>query len=165
MKPSSQPLLEPDPSSDSIVYGIDSPLPHPPEGCFNTEVAESRFGVAATQLQEFVKEGLLIPVKSNGVFYFTDRDGEWSNMLKRLRDEAHLSCADIRELIGSRCRCWQVRHCEFHARNDCPVNTDSSLPCWTNRAGWSVLLSHPCYCCVAYRSTPSCPGLRALLSR
>lgn len=149
-----------------MSYGIESPLPHPPVGCFKIGVAASRFGVTADELKEYARAGLLISLKSNGgVAYYTDLDCQWINTVRRLREEAHLSLEGIRQLLVSRCTCWKFRHCDFHAKNECPVTTDPSKPCWVNRARWSVLVSYPCYCCIVYRSAGKCEALRAVLDR
>lgn len=166
MDSSSQLPREPSRLSASVSYGIEGPLPSPPVGCFNSEAAALRFGVPTDQLEAYVREGLLISLRSSsGAAYYTDRDCEWSNTIRRLREEAHLSLDGIRELLVSRCTCWKFRHCEFHGKNECPVTSDATEPCWVNRARWSVLVSHPCYCCVVYRSAPKCEALRAVLDR
>jgi len=164
MKPSSQSAREPSGLPASPGYGIEGLLPSPPAGCFNSEDAANRFGITVDQIEEYTREGLLVALQSSsGVPYYTDRDSDWSNTIKRLREEAHLSCDGIRSLIASRCTCWKFRHCEFHGKNECPVTSDPSQPCWVNRARWSVLVSHPCYCCIVYRSALKCEALRAAL--
>ncbi|MGA2002337.1 MAG: helix-turn-helix domain-containing protein [Terriglobales bacterium] len=145
-------------------YGIEIGPPHPPDDCFRRDVAARRFDVSVNQLKEYAREGLLISLKSRrGIPYYTDRDSRWASALKRLQEEAHLSCDGIRQLLVSRCTCWKFRHCEFHGKAECPVTTDPSKPCWVNRAKWSVLVSHPCYSCIVYRSAPECEALRAAL--
>jgi hypothetical protein len=164
MEPSSQSPGEASELPASSFCGIEGVLPSPPAGCLNREDAARRFGVAVGQLEEYTGEGLLISLKSSsGDPYYTDRDCEWCNTIKRLRAEAHLSFARIRSLITSRCTCWKFRHCGFQGGNECPVTSDASQPCWVNRARWSVLVSYPCYCCIVYRSVPKCEALRAVL--
>jgi len=164
MEPCSQSPGEASELPASLGYGIEGLLPSPPVGCLNSEDAARHFGLTINQIEEYTREGFLIPLQSSsGDPYYTDRDCEWSNTIKRLREEAHLSFSGIRSLITSRCTCWKLRHCEFHGKNECPVTRDPSEPCWVNRARWSVLLSHPCYCCIVYRSVPKCDALRAVL--
>ncbi len=148
-----------------MAYGIESPLPHPPDGCFGIEVAARQFEVSAGQLKRYVREGLLIPLKSRrGIAYYTGRDREWITTIGRLLEEAHLSFDEIRRLIVSRCTCWKIRHCDFHSKNECPLISDSSKPCWVNRYRCPVLCSYPCYSCTVYRSAPQCDALKEALN-
>lgn len=164
MDSSSQLPDEPSGFSDSVSYGIEGTLPTPPVGCFDSATAAQRFGVTVDQIEEYARAGLLISLKSSsGDSYYTDRDGEWCSTLRRLHEEAQVSSDGIRTLLVARCTCWKFRHCEFHAKSDCPVTSDLSQPCWVNRARWSILVSQPCYSCIVYRSAPKCEALREVL--
>jgi len=146
-----------------MSYGIESPLSQPPT-CVTAEVAASRCNIAAEQIAEYAREGLLIPYKtSNGISYYTNLDYQWIVTIKRLREEAHLSFESIRGLVLGRCGCWKFRHCEFHTTRECPMTRDPSQPCWANRALWSVFVSYPCYSCLVYRTLPLCGAVRAVL--
>ena len=147
-----------------MSFGIEDSLPQPPAGCVTSEEAARHCGVSVEEIVEYEKEGLLVFLpSSNGIEYYTEHDYSWIHTLKRLRVEAHLSFEDIRHLLTSRCGCWQFRHCGFHKTEGCPIITDPSIPCWANRARLSVLVSHPCYECVVYRSLSACAAVRAVL--
>ncbi|MGB9236734.1 MAG: helix-turn-helix domain-containing protein [Terriglobales bacterium] len=147
-----------------MSYGIESPLTQLPAECVTSDVVASRCNVPVQQIEEYVREGLLIPLKSDrGVQYYTDLDYRWINTLKRLREESRLSFDGIRELLLARCGCWKFRHCEFHNTRECPMTRDSSKPCWANRSMWHVLVSYPCYSCLVYRTLPYCAGIGAVL--
>jgi MerR HTH family regulatory protein len=147
-----------------MSFGIEDSLPHPPAGCVTGDEAARHCGVAVEQIAEYEKEGLLISLPSgNGIPYYTEQDYSWIHTLTRLRVEAHLSFDEIRHLLTSRCGCWQFRHCGFHKTEGCPIMTDPSKPCWANRAKLSVLVSHPCYECVVYRSLSACAAVRSVL--
>lgn len=147
-----------------MSYGIDGPLTHPPSEWVTIDVAARRCSVPVEEIEEYTREGLLIPLKSDGgILHFTDLDYRWISTIKRLRDEAHLSFDGIRELLLGRCGCWKFRHCEFHNTKECPLTKDPSQPCWVNRASWHVLASYPCYSCLVYRTLPYCAGIGAVL--
>lgn len=147
-----------------MSYGIDASLTQPPSEWVTIDVAAARCNVPADQIEEYVREGLLIPVKSDhGILHFTNLDYQWIATLKRLQGEAHLSLDGIRQLLLGRCGCWKFRHCEFHNTQECPMTKDPSKPCWTNRAAWHVLASYPCYSCLVYRTLPYCAGIGAML--
>jgi len=147
-----------------MSYGIDVPLTQPPSECVSIEVAANYSNVPVDQVKEYVREGLLIPLKSsNAILHFTDLDYRWIGTLKRLQDEAHLSFDGIRKLIIGRCGCWKFRHCEFHDTRACPMTRDPSQPCWANRAAWNVFVSYPCYSCLVYRTLPYCASIGAAL--
>jgi hypothetical protein len=147
-----------------MSYGIDGPLTHPPSEWVTIDVAASRCDVTVDQIEEYVSEGLLIPLTSSGgVLHFTNLDYRWIGTIKRLRDEAQLSFEDMRRLILGRCGCWKFRHCEFHNTQQCPMMKDPSRPCWANRAAWHVLASYPCYACLVYRTLPFCASIGAVL--
>jgi len=146
-------------------YGIDASLTQPPSEWVTIDVAASHSDVTANQIEEYVREGLLIPAKSSdGILHFTNFDYRWINTLKRLQDEAHLSFDGIRKLILGRCGCWKFRHCEFHYTQQCPMTKDPTRPCWANRAAWHVFLSYPCYSCLVYRTLPYCASIGAVLN-
>ncbi|HUB01877.1 MAG TPA: MerR family transcriptional regulator [Terriglobales bacterium] len=147
-----------------MSFGIEDSLPHPPAGCVTSEEASRHCGASVDEITLYEKEGLLVSLPSgNGIPYYTEHDYSWIHTIKRLRVEAHLSFDDIRHLLVSRCGCWQFRHCGFHKTEGCPIMTDTSRPCWANRAKLSVLVSHPCYSCVVYRSLSACAAVRAVL--
>jgi len=147
-----------------MSYGIDGLLTQPPAEWVTIDTASARCKVPIDQIEEYVQEGLLIPLKSNnGILHFTNLDYQWIDTLKRLQDEAHLSCDGIRKLILGRCGCWKFRHCEFHNTQECPMTRDPLKPCWANRAAWHVLASYPCYSCLVYRTLPYCAGVGAVL--
>jgi len=147
-----------------MSYGIQSPLPETLAECVTIDAAASRCNVTAEQIEEYAREGLLIPFKSsNGILYFTDLDYGWISTIKRLREEARLSFEGIREILVGRCGCWRFRHCEFHTAKGCPLTKDASQPCWVNRAEWHMLVSYPCYSCLVYRTLPVCGAVTAVL--
>jgi hypothetical protein len=147
-----------------MMYGIDRTRPNPPHGCLRIGAAACRFDVSVEQLKAYSREGLLIPLQTScGVHYYTDDDYLWISTIGHLLHEAHLSFGDIRQLLAQR-SCWQIRHCDFHTKGLCPLITDSSKPCWINRARCAVLCSYPCYSCTAYRSVPDWEVIRAFLS-
>ena len=147
-----------------MSYGIiNSPLVQPPAEWVTIDVAASRCNVTVEQIEEYTREGLLIPLKAKDELHFTDLDYLWITTLKRLRDEAHLSFDDIRHCMLARCACWKFRHCDFHNTAECPMTTDPSKPCWVNRASWHILASYPCYSCLVYRTLPYCAGIGAVL--
>jgi len=147
-----------------MSFGIECELPRPPAGCVTREEAARHCGVSVEEITQYEREGLLISLASADEFpYYTEHDYPWIHTLKRLCEEAHLSFDGIRSLLLSRCGCWQFRRCEFHNTKGCPIMTDPSRPCWDNRARWSVLMSHPCYECVVYRSLPACASVRSVL--
>jgi len=147
-----------------MSYGIDSRLTKPPAECVSIHSAAVTCHTPVEQIEEYVREGLIIPLKSeNGIKYFTDVDYQWIETLQRLQLEAHLSCEAIRSLMLGRCGCWKFRHCEFHNTNECPMTTDPSRPCWVNRASWHILASYPCYSCLVYRTLPYCAGIGTVL--
>jgi len=146
-------------------YGIiETPLVSPPVEWVTIDLAASRCHVPVEQIEGYVREGLLIPLKSkDGTLNFTDLDYPWINTLARLQREAQLSFDGIRNLILGRCGCWKFRHCEFHNTKECPMTKDPSKPCWVNRAAWHVLVSYPCYSCLVYRTLPYCASIGAVL--
>jgi len=145
-------------------YGIDGALTQPPSEWVTIDDAASRCNVPVHQIEEYVSEGLLIPLKANdGSLHFTNLDYRWIQVLKRLQDETDLFPDGIRKLVLGRCGCWKFRHCEFHNTQDCPMTKDTSKPCWVNRAAWHVLVSYPCYSCLVYRTLPYCAGIGAVL--
>ena len=147
-----------------MSYGIDSRLTQPPTECVPIHTAAVTCHVPVERIEEYVREGLLIPLKSeNGTPYFTDLDYQWIDTLRRLQQEAHLTCDGIRKLMLGRCGCWKFRHCEFHNTAECPMTKDASRPCWVNRASWHVLASYPCYSCLVYRTLPYCAGIGTVL--
>ena len=144
-------------------YGIERAYPDPQEKCLGIETAAQQFGVSVGDLEQYAREGLLIPLKNNGSSYYTESDDRWVSTLKSLVGEAHLSFDDIRHLL-SHCPCWKYRHCDFHSKSVCPLNQDPSKPCWINRKMCTVLSSYPCRFCIVYRSAPECESIRAVLS-
>jgi hypothetical protein len=148
----------------SHEFRIEGALPRSPAGCVTREEVAGHCGLSVEEINQYEKEGLLISLPSgNGLSYYTEHDYLWIHALKRLRAEARESFAEIRQLLLSRCHCWQFRHCEFHDTKGCPIMTNLSEPCWVNRAKLSVLVSHPCYSCVVYRSLPACAAIRSVL--
>jgi len=147
-----------------MSYGIDSQLTQAPAERVPLNLAADRCHVRIEQIEEYIREGLLIPLRSDhGVPHFSALDYHWIDTLQRLRGEAHLSCEAIRQLILGRCGCWKFRHCEFRDTLHCPMTTDPSKPCWANRASWHVLASYPCYSCLVYRTLPYCASIGKVL--
>lgn len=147
-----------------MSFGIEDAVPHPSAGCVTSEEVARHCGVAVEEIIQYEQEDLLVSLPSgSGTPYYTEHDYAWIRTLKRLREETNLSFADIRHLLISRCACWQFRHCGFHQTEGCPIITDPSRPCWANRARLSVLVSHPCYSCVVYRSLSACAAVRSVL--
>ncbi len=144
-------------------YGVESAFSHPLEKGFRVETAARHFNLPARVLKEYVRQGLLIPLKwSQGEFYFTEKDSVWIDAITQLLDEGHLTYAGIRERLAC-CSCWQIRHCDFHGKDGCPLISDASKPCWVNRAKYTILCSYPCYGCRVYRSAPTCESFKGLL--
>jgi hypothetical protein len=146
-----------------MSYGIERTPPHPPDGCFRVETAARHFDVPVVRLKQYVREGLLVPLKSSrGIPYYTDSDHLWVSTIGRLLREAHLSFDEIRQLLAGY-PCWKLRGCDFHSRSRCPLIKDPSKPCWVNRAICSALGCYLCYSCTVYRSAPDRKPVKALL--
>jgi len=144
-------------------YGIERAFLHHADGGFRVETAARHFHVTVAQLNQYAREGLLIPLKSTrGIQYYTDSDHLWVGNIGRLLHEAHLPFEDIRQALAQ-CPCWEIRGCDFHNKSQCPITTDLSKPCWVNRAMCSALSVHLCYSCAVYRSAPQCKALSAFL--
>jgi MerR family transcriptional regulator/heat shock protein HspR len=122
------------------------------------------FGVSVDLLRLYEREGLLIPMKSQkGTRYFGERDFLWIGTILRLVREARLNFAGIRRLLAL-LPCWEVRQCPYPQKQQCPVLTDASSPCWANRSCACANGAQDCYACAVYRSAPSCENLKALLA-
>lgn len=147
-----------------MIYGNESWFGQAPAGCVTGAVAASRWKIPAEQIEEYAREGLLIPLKSrNGVPYYTDADYAWIKTIQRLREEAHLSLKGIRELVLGGQTCRELRRCEVHNTESCPRIADASKPCWVTRASWNLLGFYPCYSCLAYRTLPFSEAVREAL--
>jgi MerR family transcriptional regulator/heat shock protein HspR len=160
-----------------------------PNGTIKIGAVARHFGISVDLLRLYEREGLLIPLKSpRGTRYFTEHDYPWISTILRLVREARLNFAGIRRLLAL-LPCWEIRKCGHDRRVGCPVFTEASQPCWTNRicchtgpvpvAGPLGLSTPPaaspsgqktltekvqeCYFCAVYRSAPSCENLKALL--
>ena len=137
---------------------------HLPNGSIKIGMIAGRFGISVDLLRLYEREGLLIPIKSpRGTRYFTEHDYSWIAMLLRLVREARMNLAEIRRLLAA-LPCWQIRHCGFESKQGCPVISDDSRPCWSNRATCPVVCAQDCYFCPVYRSAPTSENLKALLT-
>ncbi len=120
------------------------------------------FNISVDLLRLYEREGLVIPIKSpKGTRYFTERDYPWIETVLRLVREARLNFAGIRHLLAL-LPCWEIRHCGFDKKQNCPVTKDSTAPCWANRS--CCMANVDCYECSVYRAAPSCENLKALLA-
>lgn len=145
-----------------MSYGIERTPPHFPNGCFRVEAAARRFNVRVARLKQYARQGLLVPLKSNGgIHYYTEDDRQWVATIGRLLHGAHLSFDQIHQLLAD-FPCWHVRGCEFSGKAQCPVTSDLSKPCWVNRAA-TPLSCHLCYSCSVYRSAPDREPIKARL--
>jgi len=105
-----------------------------PNNCYRGSTVARQLHISAELLREYEREGVLIPLKSlNGMSYFTERDYVWIETIGRLLQEVHLTFDDLGQALAD-CSCWNVRHCGFHSKKQCPLISDLSKPCWVNRA-------------------------------
>jgi hypothetical protein len=143
--------------------GIEKRQGHLPNGSIKIGAVAQRFEVSVDLLRLYEREGLLIPLKSpRGTRYFTEHDYPWIAMILRLVREAGLNLAAIRHVLAA-LPCWQIRNCGFDGKKGCPVISDESAPCWSNRAICPVVCAQDCYFCTVYRSAPNCENLKVLL--
>jgi MerR HTH family regulatory protein len=155
----------PSPSQWAVLMrlGIERKQGHLPNGSIKIGAVAGRFGISVDLLRLYEREGLLIPIKSpRGTRYFTAHDFPWIAMILRLVRESRMNLAAIRHLLTA-LPCWQIRHCGFESRQGCPVISDESRPCWSNRATCPVVCAQDCYFCPVYRSAPGSEQLRAQL--
>jgi len=135
----------------------------PGAGAIKIGAVARHFSVSVDLLRLYEREGLLIPIKSQkGTRYFAERDFAWIGTILRLVREAGLNFAGIRRLLAL-LPCWEIRGCPYPRKQDCPVVSDATAPCWANRACACSGSSQECYSCPVYRSAPSCENLKALL--
>jgi MerR HTH family regulatory protein len=143
--------------------GIEKRQGHLPNGSIKIGAVARRFGVSVDLLRLYEREGLLLPIKSSGgTRYFTEHDYPWIAMIRRLVREARLNLAGIRHLLAN-LPCWRMRNCGFEEKNGCPVISDKTCPCWSNRATCPVVCAQDCYFCAVYRSALNCQSFQALL--
>ena len=143
--------------------GMEKRNGHLPNGSIKIGAVAHHFGVSVDLLRLYEREGLLLPIKSpRGTRYYTDHDYPWITMVLRLVREAHMNLASIRHLLAA-LPCWRIRHCGFESKKGCPVISDESRPCWSNRASCPVVCAQDCYFCPVYRSAPECENFKALL--
>lgn len=136
----------------------------PAAGAIKIGAVARHFSVSVDLLRLYEREGLLIPIKSQkGTRYFAERDFVWIGTILRLVREAGLNFAGIRRLLAL-LPCWEIRGCPYPRKQDCPVVSDATAPCWANRACACSGSSQECYSCPVYRSAPSCENLKALLA-
>lgn len=145
-----------------MCHGIECARPEPREEWLGIKAAAQQFGVSISELEQYTREGVLISLKTLDGPCYTLSDYRWVATLGRLLREAHLSFEEIRQLLA-KCACWEVRHCDFHSKQNCPLINDGTKPCWINRSMCSVLSSYPCYSCIVYRAAPDAEGFRAAL--
>jgi len=151
------------PRGGRMRLGIEKRQGHLPNGSIKIGAVAHHFGVSVDLLRLYEREGLLIPIKSpRGTRYFTEHDYPWIAMILRLVREARVNLAGIRHLLAA-LPCWQIRNCGFESKKGCPVISDESRPCWSNRATCPVVCAQDCYFCSVYRSAPNCENFRALL--
>lgn len=143
--------------------GIEKRQGHLPNGSIKIGAVARHFGVSVDLLRLYEREALLLPIKSSrGTRYFTEHDYPWIALILRLVREARLNLAGIRHLLA-RLPCWRMRNCGFEEKRGCPVISDESRPCWSNRATCPVVCAQDCYFCPVYRSAPNCENFKALL--
>jgi hypothetical protein len=134
-----------------------------PKGCIRIGVVARHFHVSVDLLRLYERRGVLIPIKSSrGNRYFTEQDYPWIDILLRLVREARVNLTAIRHLLVQ-IPCWNIRHCGFERRANCPIISDTTQPCWVNRSKCPVVCSQDCYRCDVYRSAPKLETLTALL--
>jgi hypothetical protein len=134
-----------------------------PKGCLRIGLVARHFDVSPDLLRLYEHQGILISIKSShGTRYFTDQDFPWIDMLLRLVRSAKVNLAAIRHLLVQ-IPCWNIRHCGFEGRENCPIISDAAQPCWVNRSRCPVVCSQDCYFCPVYRSAPQLDTLIALL--
>jgi len=143
--------------------GMDKRQGHLPNGSIKIGAVARRFGISVDLLRLYQREGLLLPIKSpRGTRYFTEHDYPWITMILRLVREARLNLAGIRHLLTA-LPCCRMRNCGFENKQGCPVISDPSQPCWSNRATCPVVCAQDCYFCPVYRSAPNCEYFKTLL--
>jgi len=136
---------------------------HLPDGSIKIGAVAGHFGISVDLLRLYQREGLLIPIKSaRGTRYFTEHDYPWIATILRLVREAGLNLAAIRHMLAT-LPCWCLRNCGFEGKRGCPVISDASQPCWSNRATCPVVCAQDCYFCSVYRSAPNCENFKVLL--
>jgi len=130
---------------------------------FKDWLVARHFHVSVDLLRLYERQGVLIPIKSSrGTRYFTENDYQWIEMLLRLVREARVTLRAIGHLL-IQIPCWNIRHCGFERRENCPIISDAIEPCWVNRSRCPVVCSQDCYFCPVYRSAPQLDTLIALL--
>jgi len=136
---------------------------HLPNGSIKIGSVAAHFGVSVDLLRLYEREGLLIPIKSpRGTRYFTEHDYPWIAMILRLVRQCRMNLASIRRELAA-IPCWQIRNCGFESKRGCPVISDESRPCWSNRATCPVVCAQDCYFCPVYRSAPTSETFQAPL--
>ena len=138
---------------------------HLPNGSLKIGTVARHFGISVDLLRLYEREGLVLPLKSTrGTRYYTEHDFPWITTVLRLVREARLNFAGIRHLLAL-IPCWEIRHCGFNCKQNCPVTSDPTKPCWANRAACPVVAAQDCYFCNVYRSAPESTNLKALLAQ
>jgi hypothetical protein len=134
-----------------------------PKGCLKIGVVARHFHVSVDLLRLYERQGVLISIKSSrGTRHFTEHDYPWIDMLLRLVREARVNLTAIAHLLVQ-IPCWNIRHCGVEGRENCPIISDATKPCWVNRSKCPVVCSQDCYVCDVYRSAPQLESLTALL--
>ncbi len=145
--------------------GMEKKQGHLPNGSLKIGTVARHFGISVDLLRLYEREGLVIPLKSSrGTRYYTEHDFSWIQTVLRLVREARLNFAGIRHLLAL-IPCWEIRHCGFDSRKNCPVISNPTKPCWANRASCPVVAVQDCYFCNVYRSAPNCDNFKALLAQ
>ncbi len=145
--------------------GMEKKQGHLPNGSLKIGTVARQFGISVDLLRLYEREGLVLPLKSSrGTRYYTEHDFPWISTVLRLVREARLNFAGIRHLLALT-PCWEIRHCGFESKCNCPVISDSSKPCWANRVACPVVAAQDCYFCNVYRSAPESTNLKALLAQ
>lgn len=146
-----------------VRLGMEKRRGHLPNGSIKIGAVARHFAVSVDLLRLYEREGLLIPIKSpRGTRYFTEHDYPWIAAILRLVRGTHMKLGAIRQVLAS-LPCWKMRNCGFENKRGCPVISDESRPCWSNRATCPVVCAQDCYFCPVYRSAPNCEGFTALL--
>ncbi len=125
------------------------------------EVAEA-IGISVPTLRMYEREGILIPIKSEGgTRYFDDSDITWIKCIRRMISELGLNIEGIRRLLAL-IPCWELKECAHYESGRCQVISDSTKPCWMNRLAQTKTDMERCHDCVSYRYSINCENIKSL---
>ncbi|MBF0146720.1 MAG: MerR family transcriptional regulator [Magnetococcales bacterium] len=107
-------------------------------------------GISIRTIHMYEREGLFISFKNEaGTRYFSKDDIQWLIELRRMI-KSSLSIAGIRALMAL-IPCWEIRHCDYRSRNNCPAITDHDAPCWANQNNLCEETGQQCRQCEVYK--------------